>query len=309
MHLWTEYEGKTVNGDYTLGRLLRSEGRNGFFATADKKGQQAVIRLTEAHFDEDQQLARWRQVSVLKQPHLIGIDNVGRADLDGVSLTFALMESDDANLEEVLKERPLTTAEALQVARAVTEALQSLHASGLVHEHIEPANVMAVGEVVKLRSDCVRECVADGEFRTQEGCAELRRKDVNALAVLLLRCLTLDSEIRPGAPLPEPFYRILPGALAGTLSLDQISAILGPSDEAKAKAEALAAERAASAKAAQEEAQIIAEKTAEPVVAKPTVASAPAPKAATPVPAAAAVRNTGSRGALTGYAAELPPAQ
>ena len=64
------------------------------------------------------------------------------------------MEPEDANLGDVLKERPLTSAETLQVARAVLGALKALHASGLVHEHIEPNNVLAVGETVKLRSDC-----------------------------------------------------------------------------------------------------------------------------------------------------------
>ena len=29
MQLWTEYEGRKIEGTYTLGKLLRSEGRNG----------------------------------------------------------------------------------------------------------------------------------------------------------------------------------------------------------------------------------------------------------------------------------------
>ncbi|MDE1154811.1 MAG: hypothetical protein PW735_03670 [Acidobacteriaceae bacterium] len=233
MHLWTDYEGKTVNGDYLLGRLLRSEGRNGFFATTNKQGQQAVIRLTEAHFDEDQQLERWRKVAALKHPHLIEIDQLGSTDFDGVSLTYALMEAEDASLGDVLKDRSLTPTESLQVARAVAQALRALHGAGLVHEHIEAANVLAVGEVVKLRSDCVRECVADQEFLTQEGCAALRRKDVRALGTLLLRCLTLESELRAQLKLPEPFYRVVPGAIDGSLSLEQIEALLGPEEAAK----------------------------------------------------------------------------
>ena len=228
MNLWTEYEGRTIAGAYTLGKLVRSEGRNGFFTTADKTGQPAVIRLTESHFDEDEQIARWRQVAGIQQPNLIGIERVGKTSFEGVALTFALMEPNDAVLADVLQERPLTTTETLQVARAVVAALAALHGNGLVHEHVDATNVLAVGETVKLRSDCVRECVADKEFNTPEGCAELRRKDVHDFAVLLLYCLTLEKEMHPGINLPEPFYRVIPGALEGTLSLEQLSAILTP---------------------------------------------------------------------------------
>ena len=228
MHLWTEYEGRTIAESYTLGKLLRSEGRNGFFATSDKDGHSAVIRLTEAHFDEEEQLKRWRQVAGVHQDNLIEIEKVGQTTFDGVPLTYALMEPDDANLGDVLKERPLTTTEALQVGKSVLAALAALHGSGLVHEHIAPDNVLAVGETVKLRSDCVRECVADVEFNTPEGCADLRRRDLHDFGLLLLQCLTLEKELTPTTNLPEPFRRFIPRALDGSWTLDQIASVLDP---------------------------------------------------------------------------------
>src|ERR1700685_155124 len=114
MQLWTEYEGRTIEGTYTLGKLLRSEGRNGFFATADTAGNPAVIRITEAHYDEDALLHRWRQVSAIHETNLIEIKRFGQADFDGVAVTYALMEANDANLDDVLHERPLTVAETTQ---------------------------------------------------------------------------------------------------------------------------------------------------------------------------------------------------
>ncbi len=234
MHLWTEYEGRTIAGAYTLGKLLRSEGRNGFFSTADTTGNSAVIRLTEAHYDEDEQLRRWRQVAEVHQGNLIEIEKVGQTTFEGIALTYALMEPDDANLADVLKERPLTTAETTQVAKSVVAALSALHTSGLVHEHVEAANVLAVGEVSKLRSDCVRECVADGEFITAEDCADLRRRDVHALGVLLLQCLTLEKEWTPATRVPEPFQRVIAHALDGSWTLEQIAAALEASPSPKA---------------------------------------------------------------------------
>ena len=226
MQLWTEYEGRKIEGTYTLGKLLRSEGRNGFFATADTTGNAAVIRLTEAHFDEDELLKRWRQVAQMHQANLIGIERFGQTDFDGVAITYALMEADDANLADVLRERPLTLTETTQVARAVHGALSALHASGLVHEHIEPSNVLAVGETVKLRSDCVRECIADIEFNTPEGCAELRRRDVHDFGMLLLQCLTLEKRYNPGLSMPDVFRRMIPRMLDGTWTLEQVGQLL-----------------------------------------------------------------------------------
>lgn len=229
MQLWTEYEGRTIEGTYTLGKLLRSEGRNGFFATADNAGAPAVIRITEAHYDEDALLSRWHQVSAIHEANLIKIDRFGQADFDGVAVTYAVMEANDANLGDVLQERPLTLAETQQVARAVHAALTALHTNGLVHEHIAPDNVLAVGETIKLRSDCVRECVADTEFNTPEGCAELRRRDIHDFGILLLQCLTLEKTYNAGLNLPDVFRRLIPHMLDGSWSLDQIGQVVNAS--------------------------------------------------------------------------------
>jgi hypothetical protein len=129
----------------------------------------------------------------------------------------------------VLKERPLTVTETTQVAKSVLAAISALHASGLVHEHIEPSNILAVGEVVKLRSDCVRECIPDGtEFNTPEGCAELRRRDIHGFGVLMLRCLTLERQLTRNMRLPAPYDRVIPGAIEGAWTLEQIQAVLDP---------------------------------------------------------------------------------
>ena len=228
MNLWTEYEGRTVAGDYYLETLLRSEGRSAFFKTHGKADTNAVIRLTEAHFDEDEMLKRWKQVAAVEQENLIKIRTMGQTTFDGVALTYALLEPSDESLAEVLRERPLTTAETMQVAKALISALSALHRNGLVHEHIEPANVLAVDETVKLRSDCVRQCVVDMEFSTAEDCAELRRKDVRDLGVLLLQCLTLGKEWRPTLAMAAPFNQLIPGAMEGNWTLERMEKVLEP---------------------------------------------------------------------------------
>jgi hypothetical protein len=275
MHLWTDYEGKTIAGDYPLSKLLRSEGRNAFFSAKNPKGSAAVVRLTEAHFDEREMLNRWGKVVELHQPSLLSIENFGETTVDGVTLAYAVLEPDDANLADMLKERPLTTTEALQVAKNVASALSALHASGMVHEHVEPLNVFAVGEDVKLRSDCVRECVADMEFSSAQQCEQARTNDVRDLGTLLLRCLTLDRILKPGTRFAAPFDQIIPHALDGTWTLTQILSTL----DSSAPATSAGAQTAAARRTAPLVPDAVLAKSASPMLpkSKPAQINDPAP--------------------------------
>lgn len=220
MQLWNDYEGRTIADIFPLNKLIAPEGRSAFFSTTNGTGTPAVIRLIEAHFDEAEILDRWRQVSDIKQPNLVALRKYGQTVVDGTPLVYALLETTDANLAEVLSERPLTVEETNQVATSLVAALQALHSRNLVHEHIEPANILAVGEVIKLRSDCIREA-PEGK----EG-LDLKARDIHNLATVLLQSLTQQSTFPSGASLPTPYNQIIPNGLSGTWGLAQIEAAL-----------------------------------------------------------------------------------
>lgn len=255
MQLWNDYEGKTIANTFSLGPLVRPEGRSALFALSKGAEAPALIRLTESINDESQMLACWSRVSQVKQENLVAIKRFGETNFEGTPLTYAVMEPADANLDDLLKERPLTPAEAMQVATSVVAALQALHAKNLVHEHIVASNVLAVGETVKLRTDCVRECVVDGEFTTAEDCARLIQRDVHDLALLLLRSLTLERELKPGLKLSNPFNRIIPNAIDGTWRLAEIARELNPPAPAQPAPIAAATQSAPAPVAAQAAAQ------------------------------------------------------
>jgi hypothetical protein len=229
MELWNEYEGRSIDGLFPLEKLLRPEGRSAFFSTTSDSGTSTVIRLIESHFDEEEILARWTGVSSLRQPNLLALTRFGHAMMDETSLVYVVLEPAEADLGQILCERALTLAETRQVAASLVPALQALHAKGFIHEHIEPANVLAVGEVVKLRSDCIREA-PEG----QEGDL-LRARDVQNLATLLLQSLTQQITLATGRnnpPLPSPFREIIENGLAGTWGLSQMAAALNPGQPA-----------------------------------------------------------------------------
>jgi hypothetical protein len=225
MDLWTEYEGRTIDGVFPLTKLIRPEGRSAFFSTSNGTGVPTVIRLIESHFDGDQILSRWRGVAALNHPNLVKLKSFGHVVVDETSLVYAVMEPVEANLGEILKERRLTETETRQIASSLLSAIEALHSNGFVHEHVEPANVLAVGEEIKLRSDCIRETL-EGE----EGAA-LKRKDVRDYATVLLEALTQQRRLEDASralPLPAPFEQIIRKGMSGEWGLGQIGVALAP---------------------------------------------------------------------------------
>jgi hypothetical protein len=235
MELWNEYEGRTIDGLYPLTKLLEPEGRSAFFSTSNGSGAPTVIRLIESHFDDEEILARWKKVAALDHENLVRLKKFGQVELDGTSLVYAVMEPAEANLGEILRGRRLTVLETRQLASSMVGALEALHANGLVHEHVEPGNVLAVGEGIKLRSDCVREA-PEGE----EGIAA-KRRDVRDLALVLLRALTQQRTLEAAArelPLAEPFDQIVKKGVSGEWGLREIGALVPPVPVASASAAA-----------------------------------------------------------------------
>lgn len=220
MELWNDFEGKTVDGRYPLERLLAPKGRSALFATKDEQGSPAVIRLIESLNDEDEILRRWNAVKTLPEEHLTHISQCNRTVLDGVHLVYAVMEPFDAELDDILRERSLSPDETKEMASGVAAALQALHAHGLVHEHVESSQVVARGEMVKLRSDLVREAGEGSEA------AALRKRDAHDFAVLIQEALTRRRE--GGDKLPAPLDEMVRNGRSGAWGVGEMAAVLRP---------------------------------------------------------------------------------
>jgi hypothetical protein len=254
MELWTEYEGRTIDDAFPLKKLLLPEGRSAFFSTSNGKGVPTVIRLIASHFDEEEILARWRGVEALGHPNILKIEQHGQLVLDDTTVVYAVIEPVDASLAEVIAGQRLSVMEARQLASSLASALEVLHMHGFVHEHVEPSNVFAVGEVVKLRGDCIRE-TPEGERGL-----DAKRRDIHDLAVVLLRALTQAETLEVATrvrSLPAPFDEIVRNGLSGGWGLGQITAALDASGPAVSVAPAspatsAAVERKGAAKASAE---------------------------------------------------------
>ena len=197
MPMWNEIEGETLTSNLTLQKLLRSEGRTAWFATTDREGQAAVVSVFEALNDEDAVVARLEAAARVRHANLLVIRRTGTARLDDESLVYAVMEPYEQTLAEVLQERPLTTEETRDVAENLLSALEAVEAAGLYHGHVDAAGVLAVGDSIKLRSDCLT--------------PRQRESDAPGLAALIYNALTgrrLTSD-RDAAQLPAPFAALV----------------------------------------------------------------------------------------------------
>ena len=280
MELWNDYEGKLLDGQFRLERLIGPKGRSAFFATSDKDAGPATIRVIESLNDEDAILARWNAVRAIDEPSLVKILACNKTVLDGVHLVYAVLEATDAELADLLRERALSPDETRQMAASVVTALAALHAQGLIHEHVEAESVLAKGEEVKLRGDCVREAPDGMEGET------LRRRDAHDLAMLVGYSLTQRRDIGQ-TKLPRPFDEFVRNGMSGTWGLKEMGAVVRPVAVASFPIVPVMPVSVPAPKPLQTQGASRAETTEQPIVAG-AAQSAPGPRVMPSRPTAAA---------------------
>jgi hypothetical protein len=283
MKLWSDYEGRTIAEVYPLKKLVRPEGRSAFFLTTNGTGTPALVRIIEAHFDESEILKRWKTVSEIGQENLITMRKFGETELDGTPLVYAVMEPTEISLAELLQSRTLTAEETRDLAHSLVAAIEALHSRDLIHGQIDPESILAAGETVKLRSDCVRE-VVNYPDSGDPTLAELKAQDAHALAVVLLQALTGRTSLQGSATLlPSPFDGIIRNGLSGRWGLKEMSAALGPVSPRQAAAAAAAkAQATAAATPSAKPAEPTSPQKAEAPVSKAETATTPASVVTTP---------------------------
>ena len=223
MMLWGDYEGRRVEDRWLLGRLVRPEGRRAWFEAIGPDGLPVMLSITEALNDEDELIERLRAAVKIHHPNVVAIREAAISHLDDVPVVVAEMELTDENLADVLRDRVLTPAEGRQVLDAVLAALGAMHAHGLVHKHVEAASVVAMGETIKLRSDCLQ--MAGTAFGTAAA------DDVRWAARMVAHAVTGRFPASENDPvlqlLPESMARAVRRALSGIAGATEVAALAG----------------------------------------------------------------------------------
>jgi TonB family protein len=152
---WT---GETIAGRYQLGKRLGGSDHSEVFLTeiVHARSQKVAIKLIPAAgLGADRQLERWKAASQLAHANLLKILDYGKCEHEGKGYFFVVVEYADEDLSQILPERALSGDEARAMVEPALLALAFLHEKNLVHTRVHPANVLAIGDQIKLSSDAI----------------------------------------------------------------------------------------------------------------------------------------------------------
>jgi TonB family protein len=207
--VWTQLEGRVVNGTFPLHRCLGSSDHSGVFLTeyAPQNLPRAALKLVPAIPTlAESQLSHWHAAAVL-HPHLIRLFEAGRCQFGGLHYLYVVMDYAEQNLGQLLQHRALSEVEVREMLPLTLDALGFLHSKDLVQGQLKPSNILVIDNQLMLASDTIRpagEATAsigslsmynppearDGSFSTSG--------DIWALGVTLCQALTQRPPSRSG---------------------------------------------------------------------------------------------------------------
>lgn len=216
------WEGKVVEGKYPLLELIGTGPRGPVFRTqlSTPNGlQPAAIKLIPVEAKHAQaELSRLVLSRALSHPNLIKIFDAGQCEIRHQPTVYVVMELAEENLAQVLPSRALTGSEVRQLLPPLIDALLYLHRNGFAHGRVQPSNVMAVADTLKLSVDSISK-TEDAQPRPSGLPAVddlAKASDVRAIGALLVAALAPETKGQASeqqltllpSSVPEPFRRI-----------------------------------------------------------------------------------------------------
>lgn len=140
--------GRLLAERYRIGPLLGSGGTAAVHrATDELLGRTVAVKALVRPVGDDAAERRERaEIELLASVHhrsLVTLFDAGKTHVDGLPVSFLVMELvEGPSLAQRLDEGPLPLAEVERLARDLAEALAVVHAHGIVHRDVKPANVL-----------------------------------------------------------------------------------------------------------------------------------------------------------------------
>lgn len=138
-------EGKTLNR-YELRRLVGRGGMANVYEGYDAHFQRKVAVKVFKREDEDMLLRFMREARLmasLNNPHLVPIYDTGECEIDGATRYYIVMPfMEGGTLRLRIRRSPLTLAEVCSCLEDIADALDYIHARGIIHRDIKASNVL-----------------------------------------------------------------------------------------------------------------------------------------------------------------------
>jgi TonB family protein len=226
---WKQWEGQIIEGRFPLQKYLGGSEHSAVFLTerSDQEPHRAAIKLILADpASSEIELSHWRTAAQLFHPHLLRIFQMGRCQLDDVSLLYLVMECADEDLSQILPQRALVVEETRDMLEPVLDALVCIHRQGFVHGRLKPSNIMAVGDKIKLSTDSLIRFTETAKLRKptvydspEAGSGRLSpASDIWSLGITLVETLTQHSPAWERVGHEDPVLpKSLPAPFAGVI--------------------------------------------------------------------------------------------
>jgi serine/threonine protein kinase len=156
-------------GPYVLDGIL-GEGSMGIvFRASHDDGTVVALKVLRPELSDDEAYRRrfereGRIASTLAHPHLVEVIDTGEAD--GWTYLAARYVPGESLAERLEREGPLPVEDVVRLAGEVGTALDTLHASDLVHRDVKPSNVMLSEAGAELTDFGVARGTADSVLTT-----------------------------------------------------------------------------------------------------------------------------------------------
>lgn len=147
---WKRWLDKTVNAEFPLREHLGGSAHRAVFLTEYDHRPAAIHLISENCPDRTRQLESWQLAAEISHPNLTRVYRVGLCQIENEDLFYAVMEFAEENLGQILTQRALSTEETSEMLKPALDALAHLHKRGLAHGALNPANIWAMGDQLKL---------------------------------------------------------------------------------------------------------------------------------------------------------------
>jgi eukaryotic-like serine/threonine-protein kinase len=132
---------------YRVIRRLGSGGAAAVFLCEDERlGRKVAVKRMHAHSPEDiaRRLRREARLGAsLSHPGLVSVFDTETYE-EGVFIVMEYVEGE--TLADALGRGPIDTRRAVEILRGLASALDHVHAQGIVHRDVKPANVLLAGD-------------------------------------------------------------------------------------------------------------------------------------------------------------------
>jgi serine/threonine protein kinase len=162
--------GDTV-GPYRIEAVLGVGGMGHVYRAVAPDGKQVALKLVRAELARDgvfrRRFAREGRIAQqVTHPHVVPVLDQG--EHEGVPYLVQLFVG-NGTLDDAIKSGTVDTAMAVAVCRQVADGLDALHAQGLIHRDVKPANILLDGQGAAYITDFGLAKDSQGSLLTRPG--------------------------------------------------------------------------------------------------------------------------------------------